>query len=178
MPVGHGPLVVAVLGVLLLLWAVGAWRRIRRLRLHACRAFVALDRVLSEQHRWIAQWCAQSHANVGAPLPAASMQRLEASAAQAALMLCRVRGDPLDAAAMSGLHQARLTLRSVWLGAVDPAELPADWLRRLHQEAPLATAFNERVAAYNAAVSQFPALLLATVLRHRKARVLQAVELI
>ncbi|MFA7526865.1 MAG: hypothetical protein WCZ18_04245 [Ottowia sp.] len=187
-PAGPGLLAAGALGVLLL-WSVGARRRIRRSRLAACDAFPALERILSAQHRWIGDWCSTFRAGTR-PAPAcdAWIRRLAASARQASLALRRLRRDPLDAAAMAGLGQARQTLRAVLLGgavhvaatgqpfAPPRAWPPAEWVKLVHQEAPLAAQFNGHVAAYNAAVSQFPALLLAAVLRHREARAMAVLD--
>lgn len=182
---GQGLLIAGALGVLLVLWAVGAWRRIRRLRGQVRRAFAALDGALGEQQRWVVQWCA-APPRAGSHPPPAWVRRLAASAEQAALALHRLRRDPLDVAAMDSLHQARRALCAAWRAdgdsglvtapGTEPASAwpPAEWVNLAHQEVPLAMAFNAQVAAYNAAVSQFPALLLAALLRHRRARPLES----
>lgn len=182
----HGTLMMAVVVTVLLLWAVGARRRMQRLRRDARRAFEALDDMLDAQHQWIKRWCAPPRADHRPPAPLENWLRLlSASVEQAGLALQRLRRNPLDAAAMDGLYQARRALQAAWLAGADRAPAPADgvapvwppedWVGLVHQEVPLAAAFNARVATYNAAVSQFPALLLAILLRYRKARVLRAV---
>lgn len=186
MLVQHGTLVAAVVVTVLLLWAVGARRRMQRLRRDARRAFDALGGMLDAQHQWIRRWCAPPRADHRpAPRLEAWLRLLGASVEQAGLALQRLSRNPLDAAAMDGLYQARRALRAAWLAGADhvpppadgaaPAWPPEDWIGLVHQEVPLAAAFNAQVAAYNAAVSQFPALLLAAALRYRRARTLDAV---
>lgn len=186
-----GVWLVAVPGVCLL-WAVGAQRRLRRLRRQAMRRFAALAPVLREQHRWA---CALARETVADPArlepeAVAWHQRLHASGRQAQLLLQCVQRQPLAAPAMAGLQQARHVLHAV-LRAGAPvsqhvaapasdglpsAGPPAEWARLMHQELPLLRAFNEGVAAYNAAVSECPALLVAAALRYRPAASLPALE--
>lgn len=177
---GLGVWIAAASCVVLVLWIIGAWRRLKRLRHRARGAFEALAAVLAEQHRW-AEASAMPLPDAGDPSRGHHWhQRLQASGWQATQMLRLAQDNPLDAAAMASLHQARMALRAVLAAGVAHVATagqaqplaspwpPESWIRLVHQEQPPATAFNEALAAYNAAVSQFPALLVAATMRYRK----------
>lgn len=179
---GQGVWIAAALAALIVLWAVGSLRRIRRLRRRAHAAFAALDAILTEQHRWVHVTAHRLPGTAATPQMYGWRQRLRASGEQAACVQQQLQRQPLDAAAMASLHQARLVLHAVLAAgaehvaaaddaaAVPPSWPPEPWTKLAHQELPLATAFNEALASYNAAVSQFPTWLVAAPLRYRRAR--------
>lgn len=159
---------------LLLFWLIGAYNRLVRLRVALGRAFAALDPLLTERLTWIESL----QAPVGAPDVASAdagvaavWTRLAAARDQFALALASLRRAPADGAAAQRLVLAEAVLQPVWaelLGGpeegaapADAAELRAALDRLRHQERPLADAFNAAVQAYNHAIGQFPALLLA-----------------
>ncbi len=170
---------------LLLFWALGAYNRLVRLRAAVTRAFAALDEQLVRQLLLIQGSLPEAvrdglppGAEAGEPATAA-WQRLHAAGEQFALALAAARTQPLDAMAISALVLAHEALRTAWSGALADA-VPADavpsaqrlqqrWMRLLHQALPLRTAFNEAAQAYNQAIRQFPAALLARAFGFRAA---------
>jgi len=80
---------------------------------------------------------------------------------------------------MAALVMAHEALRTAWAhvladavpaDAVPSAErLQARWMRLLHQSLPLRAAFNDAVQAYNQAIRQFPASLMARLFGFRPA---------
>lgn len=175
-----------VLLALLLFWAVGAYNRLVRLRTKVGRAFAALDEQLLRQLVLI-QGCLPDAVRDGpcdedveSPDAAhAAWQRLQAAAEQFSVVLAQARAQPTDAPAMSALVLAHEALRTAWAGAlaeaVPPDAVPSAerlqqrWMRLLHQVLPLRTAFNEAAQAYNQAIAQFPAVLLARICGFRAA---------
>ncbi len=154
----------------LVFWALGAYNRLVKLRSQAIASFTPVD--LQFQH---------SVALVQAQLPLALQSTDPATLQlwqglggasqqfQASLNLLRTR--PLDAAAMAPLHTALHTLRQSWqrmqaaapdlAGELLPQSLLAQWEAIDLQLVPAMREFDARVAAYNEAVAQFPAVLLA-----------------
>ena len=166
-----------VLLALLLFWAVGAYNRLVRLRAGVGRAFAALDEQLLRQLVLVqgslpeALRDGQPDAAEPADAASAAWQRLHAAGEQFSVVLAQARAQPLDAPAMAALVLAHEALRTAWAGALAEG-VPADavpsaerlqqrWMRLLHQALPPRTAFNEAAQAYNQAIAQFPAVLLA-----------------
>lgn len=178
---------------LLLFWATGAYKRLVRMRAAVGQAFAGLDRLQQEQLGWLR---AALPASLGADPPAppggadeaalAAWTRLAAAGEQLAVALEPVRARPADHAAIDSLALARAVLREAWdevltcgwfMAEALPSResLQAEWDRLQHQEAPLIAGFNSAVQAYNRAVAQFPAALLARLLGFRRARPLALV---
>lgn len=181
----------AALLALLLFWATGAYSRLVRMRAAVGQAFAGLDRGLQEQLDWLrAALPASVAARDGAALPAgadeaavAAWTRLAAAGEQLALALVPARERPADRVAIETLVLARTVVRDAWdevltCGWFMAEALPsresmqAEWARLQHQEAPLGAAFDAAVLAYNRAVAQFPAAMLARLLGFRRARAL------
>ncbi|MDO5693057.1 MAG: hypothetical protein Q4G70_11375 [Pseudomonadota bacterium] len=168
------------LGVaLLFFWAIGAYNRLVRMRTAVVKAFAALDEQLVRQLVWV-QGCLPESMRDGAQTSPGELQddataawtRLQATSEQFAAALAQARLQPVDGGpAMSSLVMAHEALRAAWgaalADAVPPGTTPsADrlqqrWLRLLHQSLPLRTAFNDTAMAYNRALGQFPASVLA-----------------
>lgn len=171
----------------MLFWTMGAYNRLMRLRAHAITAFAAMAGVF-------AQYVAMVKTNVpgqagecaiGAPDSAmgdwaAAWLGLEAAAEQfnVALTVAQVRA--LNGPTLLALQMAFATLDLSWTrlrelpsdlaGQPLPATLPVQW-EQLTFQAELARAeFNRRVASYNEAIGQFPALLLARVFGFKPAQ--------
>lgn len=172
-----------------LFWSVGAYKRMVRLRAEVRRAFVALDVRLAEQLGLLQSRLPPSmHASLltqpGELLDDISRLwiGLRSAAAQVAASLAAARAHPLDARALGALAAARSVLDTTWqrmpLAQADPAGtlLPEAVQRQWEQGGVQAYAavdqFNQAVARYNAAVSQFPAVLLAWVCGFKAARAL------
>ncbi|HMN22634.1 MAG TPA: LemA family protein [Ottowia sp.] len=177
---------------LLLFWATGAYNRLARMRSAVGQAFAELDRLLLEQLGWLraalpASLRAETSGTAeGADEAAvAAWTRLAAAGEQLAVALQPVRARPADRHAIDSLVLARAVLRDAWdevltcgwfLAEALPSResLQAEWDRLQHQEAPLIAGFNDAVRAYNQAVAQFPAVLLAPLFGFRLARPLAA----
>ena len=160
--------VVLWLGVaVLLFWAVGAYNRLVRLRSQGLAAFAVLEGLLSQF------------------LPIASSGRpdLDGLAAcvdqfRVALKMCR--SQPLNGATIGALTMAYETMCLSWLrqrqlaqqrGSTElPEALPLRWEQLVAQTEMARADFNKVVARYNAAVNQFPAVLLARLFGFRTAQ--------
>lgn len=180
------PLWFWVLPALAFFWLVGAYNRLVRLRAAVGKAFAALDEQLVRQLVWV-QGCLPESMRGGAATAPADLQdditaawaRLQAASDQFAAVLAQARAKPLDAAAMASLVLAHEAMRTAWSSTLaiavppeavpSPERLQARWMRLLHQSMPLRTAFNDAAAAYNQAIGQFPAWLLARLVGFRPA---------
>ena len=115
----------------------------------------------------------------------AALTRLWSACEQLAAVLARARQDPCQPPALESLATAHDTLGAAWQRAIDhlaaapdlpdapeaapgadsartdSAQLAAHRMHLLHQSLPLREAFNAAVLAYNRAIAQFPASLLA-----------------
>ena len=167
-----------VVPALLFFWLIGAYNRLVRLRARVRQAFAALDEQLVRQVVWV-QGCLPESMRGGAQTSPAELQdevtaawaRLHAASEQFAAALAHARADVADVPTMAGLVLAHEAMRTAWAGALADAVAPdavpsaerlqARWLRLLHQALPLRAAFNEAAQAYNQAIAQFPAALIA-----------------
>ncbi len=168
----------ALAAALLFFWTIGAYNRLVRLRKAATRAFAALDEQLVRQLVWV-QGCLPESLRGGPMTVPGELQdevtavwaRLQAASEQFAVALAQTRSQQLEVPAMAGLVMAHEALRTAWGSALAEA-VPADavpsaerlqarWMRLLHQALPLRTAFNDAAQAYNQAIAQFPALVIA-----------------
>ena len=178
---------------LLLFWAVGAYNRLIRLRSAALQAFGALD---AHWQRWLALLAEYATARTGladadadtaaSPEAASGTQTaLGAAAAQFGASLAVARSRPLDDGTAAALSAAAQVLDTAWHtvihdaaraseGVAPPALAP--WI---HQREQLALhsgearrLFNEAVAVYNRAISEFPANLLAWLFGMKQGRAL------
>ena len=162
------------LGVLVF-WAVGAYNRLVRLRSSALQAFGALDAQL-QRHTDVVQSVVSVAGNNELPLTDAATEALaalQAASTQFAASLAAARAQALNREAMAALAAARKVLVMAWqnvqdlCGPLDGAdaagtESPSQrWAQWATQSQQACVPFNDAVARHNAAVSQFPALLLA-----------------
>jgi LemA protein len=172
--------------LLLLFWAVGAYNRLVRLRIEVRKAFAVWDEQLVRQVVWV-QGCLPESMRDGMQTSPADLQdavtavwaRLYAASDQFAAALAHARPAVADVSTMAGLVLAYEAMRSALavalaealaLDAVPSAEqLQTRWMRLLHQALPLRTAFNETAQAYNQAITQFPASIVARVAGFRPA---------
>jgi LemA protein len=175
-----------IVPVLLLFWAIGAYNRLVRLRARMRAAFAALDEQLMRQIVWV-QGCLPEPMRGGPQMlsnelhdaPTAAWARLHAASDQFAAALAHARSGVADVTTMAGVVLAHEAMRTAWANvlteAVAPDAVPsadrlqARWLRLLHQALPLRTAFNEVAQAYNQAIGQFPAAIIARLARFRPA---------
>lgn len=163
----------------LVFWALGAYNRLVKMRSQAIGAFAPMDLQLQ---RCIALVQAQLPEALQGGAPATHQLWLGLGGAsqqfEASLNLLRTR--PLDASAMEPLHTALHTLRQSWqrmqaaapdlAGELLPQTLLAQWEAIDAQLVPAMREFDDKVTAYNEAVAQFPAVLLAWLFSFKPAR--------
>jgi LemA protein len=167
----------------LLFWTVGAYNRLMRLRADANAAFLRLDVELSQQVDLVRHQLPAADATQPAPLDGGGSfwAGLQGAAAQFAASLAAVRSRPLEPDGIAALSSAQQVLAMAWERAErDDAHdlagprLPETVTTRRAQLASQAHAatehFNQAVARYNAAIGQFPALLLAWLFGFRPGR--------
>lgn len=167
-------LVLLVLAAVLVFWAVGAHNRIVALRNEIVRAFTPLDEQFRLRQQLLRKQAGQL-ADTGA-VPPADLEALQAALMQADAACAHARVHPGAAGAIASLRLAEEVLgatrqRLAAPTAADP-ELAELATRLAAGEASLAFTrerFNAAVAAYNAAVRQFPTQLIAAVFRFRPA---------
>jgi hypothetical protein len=180
-----------VAGALVVCWFVGAYNRLMRLRTAALQAYAAVDAALVRQLEFV-----QARAEAEAPTPwdLSAGASLQAAGAQLATMLAATRPRPLNPAGMAALGTAMHVLLAAWQHLHPDAVVsfaadgtlsrpaPLNGKDELPQEgAPLAwpepsaaaeiarNRFNQAVVSYNAAIRQFPALLVAWIVQLRLA---------
>jgi LemA protein len=147
-----------------------------RLRSEVGKAFSALDAVLALQPALIQAAIPESlTADVPPKNSLAQWSRLSSAGEQYARSLANARAQPLDPDPLSALCAAQRVLDDVWLSAARPesgtdtpdACLPQGLQLRLarlaDQVAGPREAFDAAAMAYNTAVRQFPALILARI---------------
>lgn len=163
------------LAAVLLFWAVGAHNRLVRLRGEAYSAFGALESEITRQVELVRTQVPQSELPAGeaaARQSASATAALHAAANQFAACLASARGKPLDAGGIAALSAAQDVLAMAWQRAErdDAHDMAGPQLAEgvLAQRLQLALqthaatqVFNQAVHRYNAAIAQFPAMLLA-----------------
>ena len=187
---------------LLLFWGVGAYNRLVRLRSEALRSFGVLAPMLQRGADLVLATVIVAPVSAPAPAleaapspvepeastkqapevlrPASPWTGVQGAATQFMASLAVARTKPLDADAMAALSAAGVVLRMAWqrmatecatlTGAPLPQAAVWDDLSRHTDEATVH--FTQAVQDYNAAIGQFPALLLAWLVGFRRARVL------
>lgn len=176
----------ALPAALIFFWAIGAYNRLVRLRSAVVRAYATLDDALVRQLVWMRGTLPESVLDAEGTQPAdlesqamMAWWRLQASSEQFTATLNQVRAQPIDVPAMASLVMAHEAMRAAWSRVLadaleadavpSPERLNARWLRLLHQSLPLRAAFNEAALAYNHAIAQFPASLIARLAGFRPA---------
>ena len=151
---------------LLVFWMVGAHNRLVRLRAQVRIAFQAVDQCYSQYLSLV-----DTHMPPTADeflLPARA--GLRGAVVQFDNSLRATRREVLDAAALAGLHAAHTTLQVWWARLLESASLAAGalappwmeaWTNVTRQAGDAVARFNEAAERHNAAINQFPALLLA-----------------
>ncbi|MBA2965417.1 MULTISPECIES: LemA family protein [Ramlibacter] len=164
-----------IAAAVLLFWTVGAYNRLVRLRGEANAAFAVLDAELTRQVQLVDELLP-----AGQEPPASLFMGegpsfwggLQASAAQLAASLAAARQKPLEPGRIAALDAAQAVFADAWERAErdDAHDLAGPRLpdaliaARTHvtlQCIAAADRFSRAVAHYNAAIRQFPALLLA-----------------
>src|SRR5690349_17803425 len=176
-----------VIAAVVVFWMVGAYNRLVRLRSDANAAFAALETELSRQVQLVHacvppedEWAPSQFAG-----GSAFWGGLQGAASQLAASLASAKARPLDPDRIAALGAAQEVLGMAWDRAErDDAHdlagprLPDDFSSEREQLVRMTTAatehFNQAVANYNAAIAQFPAVLLAWLFGFQPARGLRA----
>lgn len=147
-------------------WAVGAYNRLVRLRSQGLAAFANLEQTFSQLA------ALAKHDFAGSRALAAAAEQFQAS-------LKVSRSQPLNGPAMSALKTAFETLCRCWdrqcevsfdeTAAIAREALERQWDPLVAQADRARSEFNAAVENYNAAISQFPAVLVAWVFGFRTA---------
>lgn len=174
---GDSVLIWVVLAVLLF-WIVGAYKRLVRLRLHAIGAFAPLDTHLAHYAALLQASFSSALGDDGPPAQAG----LLGAAVQLDACTKAARARPLDELALRTLETAHEALCASWRRALNephdlagerlPQALQLQWEHVARDVANARDEFNRRVTAYNAAIRQFPARLLAAVFGFNPAQTL------
>ncbi|MDR6861168.1 lema family protein [Variovorax guangxiensis] len=182
-----------ILGAVALFWFVGAYNRIVRLRSGALQAYAALDAALVRQIDFVQARLAEGGATAQAPHgPGREDAALQASAAQLVTLLAATRLKPLDPAGIAALATALHVMLGAWQrlhpdavvsfeadgtlsrpaplnGRDDSPAAPIAWPEPSAAAEIARNQFNQAVAHYNAAIAQFPAVLVAWIMQLRPA---------
>ncbi|MGI4779837.1 MAG: lema family protein [Janthinobacterium lividum] len=180
-----------------LFWLVGAYNRLMRLRSAALQAYATLDAALVRQLDFVQSRTQPESSDAVASIDAAAQASLLGSTVQLSTLLGANRLHPLDPASIAALATALHVMLAAWerlhpdavlsfgadgtLSRPVPIGLKSDKPLAPSTEIPIAwpepspaaeiarQQFNTSVAAYNAAIAQFPALLVAWVMQLRRA---------
>jgi LemA protein len=174
-------------GGILLFWSVGAYNRLVQLRSDANAAFAVLDAQLVKQAELVHASLPASLIPTGLTQPGELLDEVTAlwsglrgAATQLTASLAAMRPRPLNPEAAAALAQAHDVLLTAWrrvsheahdlAGSSVPEALAGEWLQLSAQARGAADGFNEAVNRYNAAIVQFPAVLLAWLFGFKRAR--------
>lgn len=173
-----GTVVFWLMAALLLVWSLGAYNRLVRLRAQVINSFAAVDQrmvqalaLLAEAvaaHDTSAALAAHDPDNTEVPDgPLRARAGLQAAAVQFEVALRVARKQALDASAVAALQAAYATAHGVWARHRLPApELDAGVMQRAWEDntqmvREAQAGYNTAVQVHNAAIAQFPASLLA-----------------
>ena len=161
-----------------LFWSVGAYNRLVRLRAKTKARFVLLDGHLSQMITIVVDHLkihssppfAQEDTGSVGPNAATAMAGMQGASTQFDASLKVGRSQPLDPGAMAALQTALVTLQMSWermheerlhFHELPPALTDQAWAGNMQLITHASSEFNRAVLAYNAAVRQFPAVVLA-----------------
>lgn len=171
-------LVVWLVMALAVFWVVGAYNRLIRLRAQAIAAFAALDAPLN-RYVELAESLGQAASGLALAQAVAAPRGADAATAWAGLQgastqfemsLKVARKRVLDAGAMAALQTALSTLQVSWARVESQCRETLDllaplgsgqWTENVQASRHAIEEFNRAAEAYNAAIRQFPAVLLA-----------------
>lgn len=165
-------------------WAVGAYNRLVRLRSDIKVAFTAFDAELVRGLDLLRGMLPPEETLAASQFDGGSAfwAGLQAAVAQCDASLAAARHRPLEAGRMAALGAARDVLATAWArvqaddnhdlaGSRVPETLRLRQQELGHAEHAAELRLGEAVTAYNAAIRQFPAVLLAQLFRFEPARV-------
>jgi LemA protein len=164
-------------------WGVGAYNRLVRLRSEANAAFASLESALGKQVQLVHACVPPEEEQQASQFSGGSAfwGGLQGAGAQLSASLASARAKPLDPERIAALGAAQEVLSMAWDRAErDDAHdlagprLPDNFSGERAQLVRMAQAateqFNQAVANYNAAIAQFPAVLLAWLFGFQPAR--------
>ena len=179
-------------GALALFWFVGAYNRLMRLRSAALSSYAILDAALARQLEFVLARSAQDEEP--SAVQAAPDASLQAAANQLSTLMTTTRLRPLDPASVAAMSTAMHVMVSAWQrlypdavvsfeadGTLSrPATLegkdessegsvPIAWPEPSAAAEMARSQFNLAVGRYNAAITQFPALLVAWIMQLKPA---------
>lgn len=170
---------------LVVFWSVGAHNRLIRLRGQAIAAFQALGEPLGRYIALVDEYALSATAGLAPaqqPVPpdgaAQACARLQAASTQFDASLRVARRQVLNAGGMAALKTALAVLQAAWARAQGSgpawqhplaAAYQLQWAENDQLAAHAMAAFNRAVSDHNAAIAQFPALLLAHLFGFRAA---------
>jgi len=179
-------------GALALFWFVGAYNRLMRLRSAALSSYAILDAALARQLEFVLARSAQDEEP--SAVQAAPGASLQAAANQLSTLMTTTRLRPLDPASVAAMSTAMHVMVSAWQrlypdavvsfeadGTLSrPATLegkdessegsvPIAWPEPSAAAEMARSQFNLAVGRYNAAITQFPALLVAWIMQLKPA---------
>lgn len=162
---------------LLLFWFVGAHNRLLRLRVLALGAFATLDAALLRQLELVqaSGRTGASHGEAEAPSVVVASSddvlraALQASAAQFIALLSAARLQPLQPDLIAALSTSLHVMLGAWQRLYPDVPPSIAWPEPSAAAEVARGQFNLAVARYNAAVGEFPALLVAWLFRLRSA---------
>jgi len=176
-------LVYWTVAAIVLFWALGAYNRLMRLRAEANAAFSTLESELARQIDLVREQLPAPDETQPAPLDGGGSlwAGLHGAAAQCAAALAAARGKPLEGEGIAALSAARDVLARAWeraerddahdlAGPKLPEALTVLRAQLAMQAQAAAAQFNASVERYNAAITQFPAMLLASLFGFRPGR--------
>lgn len=155
-------------------WALGAYNRLVRLRAQAAGKYAELMAVLQVQIDLAQQTLSDAAADpalqraaADASHMAASWRRLNAASTHASVALARMQEHPLVPQSARDLNLAWATLEAVWdelrvsPWSLLPESVRQQWQQQQLLSQPLRRAFNQAIDAYNQAIVQWPASVIA-----------------
>ncbi|MGV3571944.1 MAG: LemA family protein [Ramlibacter sp.] len=168
-------------------WMVGAYNRLVRLRSDANSAFAALDTELGRQVALVHACIPEDEAQPVTQFDGGSAfwAGLQGAAAQLAASLASARARPLDPERIAALGAAQEVLGMAWeraerddahdlAGARLPENVSGERAQLVRMTQVATENFNDAVGRYNAAIVQFPAILLAWLFGFQPGRGLRA----
>lgn len=174
-------LVSSIAGAVLLFWGVGAYNRLVRLRGEANAAFAELDGHLQRQVELVDQVVGEEPESIFEGAQSSFWGGLQGAAAQLRASLAAARHRPLDPDRIGALGSAQKVLVVAWeraerddahdlAGARLPDSLTGQRAQITSNCIASAERFGAAVDQYNAAIAQFPAMLVAGLFGFRPAR--------
>jgi LemA protein len=176
-----------VLAAIAVFWAVGAYNRLVRLRSEANAAFAALESELARQVSLVHECIPPEDEQAPSQFTGGSAfwGGLQGAAAQLSASLAAAKAKPLDPERIAALGSAQEILSMAWdraerddahdlAGPRLPENFSGERAQLVRMTQAATEHFNQAVLRYNAAIGQFPALLLAWLFGFHPARGLRA----